>query len=195
MVPTPAMRIISTRALAGYLVVIGVIVGTLADRVPDRRPLQYGDYVVLSADFHVHAYPGDGALAPWTLREEAARAGLDVFAVTNHNHVFTARLAQWLAGFSRGPIVIPGQEITNPDYHLIAIGIERAVRADQPVSEAITDVHRQGGLAIAAHPIARFQAMTQMLRWRIWTERKRRIRSSARPTKRSSPRFSPERVG
>jgi hypothetical protein len=111
---------------------------------------------VLTGDFHVHAFPGDGSLAPWTLRHEAARAGLDVFAVTNHNMVFTARFAQWLSRRSAGPIIIAGQEITNPEYHLIAVGVERTVNADHPAAAAIRDVHAQGGVAIAAHPAPRF---------------------------------------
>jgi hypothetical protein len=150
------MRELSPRALAATVLATGVVIGTLSDRVPNRSPQRAGEYVVLAGDFHVHAFPGDGALAPWTLRDEAARAGLDVFAVTNHNHVFTARLARWMTGFSDGPIVILGQEITNPRYHLIAIGLERAVKADQPAAAAIADVHAQGGLAIAAHPTRAF---------------------------------------
>jgi hypothetical protein len=156
MVSTAAVRKLSPSALAATALTTAVVIGTVSDRVPHRSPQRAGEYVVLAGDFHVHAFPGDGALAPSTLRDEAARAGLDVFAVTNHNHIFTARLAQWMAGFSDGPIVIVGQEITNPRYHLIAIGLERAVNADQPAPAAIADVHAQGGLAIAAHPTRAF---------------------------------------
>jgi hypothetical protein len=142
----------SPRSIAAVVMFAGVLVGTVSDRMPDAQPRRAGDYWILTGDFHVHAFPGDGALAPWTLRDEARRAGLDVFAVTNHNQVFTARLARWFSRFSDGPIVIPGEEITNPDYHLIAIGVEHAVSADQPAGAAIAAVHAQGGVAIAAHP-------------------------------------------
>jgi predicted metal-dependent phosphoesterase TrpH len=147
----------SPRALAAVVMLAGIVVGTLSDRLPDAQPRQAGDYWILAGDFHVHAFPGDGALAPWTLRDEARRAGLDVFAVTNHNHVFTARLARWINRVSDGPIAIPGEEITNPDYHLIAIGVEHAVSADQPAAAAIAAIHAQGGIAIAAHPGRRFR--------------------------------------
>jgi len=54
-------------------------------------------------------------------------------------------------------MLIPGEEITNPQYHMIAVGVERAVRgADVSAAEAIADVHSQGGVAIAAHPSRRF---------------------------------------
>ncbi|HKE85832.1 MAG TPA: CehA/McbA family metallohydrolase [Vicinamibacterales bacterium] len=145
------------RPLAALVVVTGIAIGTAIDRTPTRSMQRAGEYFVLAGDFHVHAFPGDGALAPWTLRDEAGHAGLDVLAVTNHNRTFTAHLARWLAGMSNGPIVIAGQEITNPRYHLIAIGIERTVNASQPAAGAIADVHAQGGVAIAAHPTLMFR--------------------------------------
>lgn len=150
------MTIRPTRARFAAILAAAVVVGTLADNVPTRSPRRAGEYFVLEGDFHVHAFPGDGALAPWTLRDAAARNGLDVFAVTNHNRTFTSRFAQWMAARSNGPIIIAGQEITNPSYHLIAVGIEHTVNADQPAKGAIADVHAQGGVAIAAHPTPKF---------------------------------------
>ncbi len=142
----------SPRLIAAVAMFAGIVVGTVSDRIPDAQPRRAGEYWILAGDFHVHAFPGDGALAPWTLRDEARRAGLDVFAVTNHEQVFTARLTQWISRFSDGPIVIAGEEITNPDYHLIAVGVEHRVNADQPAAAAIAAIHAQGGVAIAAHP-------------------------------------------
>jgi hypothetical protein len=144
------------RVLSALVLVTAIAIGTLADHVPSRSPRRAGEYVVLEGDFHVHAFPGDGALAPWTLRDAAARERLDVFAVTNHNRTFTSRFAQWMATRSNGPIIIAGQEITNPAYHLIAVGIEHTVNAEQPAQAAIADVHAQGGVAIAAHPVPTF---------------------------------------
>ena len=150
------MRRVSPRLCGALLLILGVLIGTIADRLPQRVPLRAGDYWVLSGDFHVHAFPGDGSLSPWLLRDEAARAGLDVIAITNHNQVWTARLARWISNRSNGPIMIAGQEITNPTYHMIAVGLERTVDAEQAATEAAADVRAQRGLAIAAHPSARF---------------------------------------
>ena len=150
------MRRPSARTAAATLLLAGAIIGSLADRLPPRADVRAGEYLVLSGDFHVHAFPGDGALAPWALRHEATHAGLDVIAVTNHNQTITGRLAEWVSGSSEGPLMLAGQEITNPDYHMIAAGIERTVNAFQPASGAIADVQAQGGVAIAAHPSRRF---------------------------------------
>ena len=147
----------SPRALSAVLLIVGAVIGSTADRFPPRQVVRAGDYLVLAGDFHVHASPGDGALSPWMLRAEAARAGLDVIAVTNHNQTFTGRLAGRVSQSGDGALMIEGEEITNPQYHMIAVGIERTVRgAQRSAAEAIADVHSQGGVAIAAHPSRRF---------------------------------------
>src|SRR5262249_56697067 len=104
------------------------------------------------ADLHFHASPGDGALTPGHLRDEARRAGLDVFAVTNHNQFLAPLLAAWLTPSAGAPIVIPGEEITDRNYHLIAVGIHGVVHPGPPVERVAAEIHAQGGIAIAAHP-------------------------------------------
>ena len=150
------MTLLPRRAGAAALLIAGAAIGTLTDRIPSRAPLRAGEYLVLAGDFHAHAFPGDGTLGPWNLRDEAARAGLDVIAVTNHNQSLTGRLAEWVSR-TDGPLILAGEEITNPDYHMIAVGIDRAVSADQPAAGAVADVHARGGVAIAAHPSRRFR--------------------------------------
>jgi hypothetical protein len=108
---------------------------------------------VLAGDFHVHAFPGDGLLPRWELTREAARRGLDVIAITNHNQTLAARVA--IPAGRRDVLVIRGQEITNPRYHMIAAGIRTAIDWRLPVADAAAAAHAQGGVAIAAHPIDR----------------------------------------
>jgi predicted metal-dependent phosphoesterase TrpH len=143
-------------AVAALALVAGIGIGTAVDRTPPRQPVRSGDEWILSGDFHVHASPGDGSLTPFSLRDEAARAGLDVFAVTNHNQFLAPRLLRWMAPAADAPIVIAGEEITDPDYHLIAVGIHEAVAPGPPVAQVVAEIHRQGGIAIAAHPSASF---------------------------------------
>jgi PHP-associated len=144
------------RRVAIVAFVLGIAVATLRDSVPARPPIQVGGYQVLSGDFHVHAFVGDGGLAPWMLQRHAARVGLDVIAITNHNQTLAGRIGRWAARQSGGPMVLVGEEITGRDFHLIAVGIERAVDWNQPATVAIDQVHAQGGVAIAAHPMHGF---------------------------------------
>jgi hypothetical protein len=148
------------RRAACLLLIAAVVLGTAVDRLPERRTLDVGGYRMLAGDFHVHGFPGDGGLAPWAVRTEARRAGIDVFAMTNHNQPFTGRLAQWVGGLYDGPIMIAGEEVTNRDYHLIAVGIHDRVSADQTAAQAIAAIHAQGGVAIAAHPGRDFHGWT-----------------------------------
>jgi hypothetical protein len=141
-----AIRAVSIALFGG-----GLLIGTLTPG-PAARPAPAVDgYTVLTADFHVHAYPGDGALTPSRLREQAARHGIDVITITNHNQLLAARLMPRTNDPSH-PIVILGAEVTNPNYHFVAVGISRFVNWDQPAARAIDEVHAQGGIAIAAHP-------------------------------------------
>jgi hypothetical protein len=142
------------RWLAVILLLLGIGLSTLTDRSPGREPITVNGYQVLSGDFHVHAFVGDGGIAPWMLQRHAARAGLDVIAITNHNQTLAARLGRAAARRSSGPLIIVGEEITGRDFHLIAVGIERPVNWDQPAGAAIADVHAQNGVAIAAHPLS-----------------------------------------
>ncbi len=144
------------RILAVCGLAAGIAVSTLTDAKPVREPITIDGYQVLSGDFHVHAFVGDGGIAPWMLQDHAAHLGLDVIAITNHNQTLAGRLGRSSAERSNGPIVLVGEEITGRNFHLIGIGIERPVNWDQPARGAIADVHAQGGLAIAAHPMHGF---------------------------------------
>lgn len=144
--------IMRRKALAWSLTAGGLVTGSLTDTVPHRTPPMQDGYWILAADFHVHGFPGDGALAPWLLRGEAARQGLDVIAITNHNRTGTARLGSQLPRYDGQPLILAGLEVTAPDFHLIAVGIQREVDWRQPPAAIVDAIHAQGGAAIAAHP-------------------------------------------
>ena len=98
--------------------------------------------------------PGDGALPVWEIQREAARRGLDVIAITNHNDNRSFRLARATGQLQPYPIVIPGQELTTGGFHMAAIGVRTIVDPYLPAHEAIARIHAQGGVAIAAHPVS-----------------------------------------
>jgi len=130
----------------------GLAAGSLAPAPLEHVPPRVDGYWVLAIDFHVHGFPGDGALPSWLLRDEAARAGLDGFVLSNHNRVSTARAARRLAGNTPGPLVIVGEEVTARGFHLTAAGIEERVDWTRGATAAIEAIHAQGGVAIANHP-------------------------------------------
>jgi hypothetical protein len=145
------------RLIATLLITVAIIAAALRPHSPSRTPLQAQGYRIVTADFHVHSFPGDTAfLAPWDELLEAQRVHLDVIALSSHNHIWSGVLGQWLSGFLGGPLVIPGEEIfgLGRHYHMLAIGIHSPIDWRNSASEAIDQIHAQGGVAIAAHPRA-----------------------------------------
>ena len=135
------------------LLAAGILIGTARDRVPPREPIVIGEYEVLAADFHVHSSTwSDGAVTPWGLVLEAERQGLDAIALTGHNQTLDAKWARRFASWRGGPIVLVGEEMPTRHHHVVAIGIERTVDWRLDVRRQIEEIHRQGGVAIAAHP-------------------------------------------
>jgi hypothetical protein len=78
--------------------------------------------------------------------------------MTPHNHTWVAKVGQWFSRISHGPIVLVGEEIHSTGYHVLAIKINKTIPWRQSAGSAIDEVHRQGGVAIAAHPISSYSA-------------------------------------
>ena len=145
----------AARAVGLVLVVGGVIAGTVLDRIPVRAPARAGDQFVLAADFHVHPFVGDGGVPPWEIAREARRRKLDVIVLSNHNQLLAARLGQFggrIYPAGQRALIIPGQELTTPRFHMIAAGITQTIDWRLTAGQAIAAIHEQGGVAIAAHP-------------------------------------------
>ena len=140
------------RIIFGMLVLLGTIAGTLFEsgRSPSRN--ERGGYEIIEADFHMHSHFGDGMLSPFSLVLQARRQGLHAIAITDHNQIFGARSAHWFSKLIGGPTVLEGEEITAPSFHMIGVGLTERVTWRQSATEAIAEIHRQGGVAIAAHP-------------------------------------------
>ena len=144
------------RWLSAAFIVGGAAIGSAVDTGRVAAPATAGGYHVVAADFHVHAFPGDGALPPWELAREASRRGLHAVVVSNHNQTLAARLGETLPGWVfpvAGPLVLPAQEVTTPRFHLIAAGIRETIDWRLPEDEMIRAIHAQGGVVIAAHPV------------------------------------------
>ena len=141
-------------AAAGLLALAAAFAaGTWADRPVERPVRRRAGYEILAGDFHVHSFPFSwSTLSPFDTAIEADRQGLDVIAMTPHNHVWVAKAGRWFARSFEGPLVLVGEEIAWADYHMLAVGITDAIPTGWPASEAIGEIHRQGGVAIAAHP-------------------------------------------
>ena len=147
------------RLVAECFLFTAIVLGSISDEPRQNPHLMLGGYEVLAADFHIHSFPLSwGVLSPWDTVLEARRQGLDAIGMTPHNHTWVAKMGQWFSTLSGGPIVLAGEEIHSIGYHVLAIGVRNSIDWRQPAGSAIDEIHRQNGVAIAAHPIRSYSA-------------------------------------
>jgi predicted metal-dependent phosphoesterase TrpH len=141
------------RRISIGLIAAAILIGTIADRPRPRETVMLGGYRVLAADFHTHSSTwSDGSVTPWGMVIDARYQGLDAIAITGHRQTQDARWGRWFSERIGGPIVLIGEEIPEIPQHVVAVGIQTTVDSALPVGDQIDEIHRQGGIAIAAHP-------------------------------------------
>lgn len=120
----------------------------------------------LRIDFHVHSFFSmDGISSPEELIASARAAGLNGFAITDHN---TCDAAAYMMerGLMRedgravdGFLVVPGVEVTTAEGHLLCLGCNLpSSLKGRPPSEVCELAHRAGGICVAPHPYDLFRA-------------------------------------
>ncbi len=121
--------------------------------------------MIVRIDLHTHSrFSADGISEPEGMVEAARRAGLDGLALTDHD---TCEGVEYFlrAGLMRedglpvdGFLIIPGQEISTAQGHLLALGVILPPMKRIDAREAVEEIHQRGGLAIPAHPYDGFRA-------------------------------------
>ncbi len=108
------------------------------------------------ADLHMHTSFSDGMASPRQILEYVeAETDLDVIAITDHDDLRGAMETRESCARGRYRFqVVPGMEVTAIEGHVIALFVEEPLPSLRPVEEVLVAVHRQGGLAIAAHPLS-----------------------------------------
>lgn len=103
----------------------------------------------MKADLHVHTmFSKDGRTTMEELLEYAERAGIGCVAVTDHNEF---RAYDLLKDNGR-IIIIPAEEVSSAEGHILALGIDCLIPRDLSIQETIDRIHEAGGYAFAAHP-------------------------------------------
>src|SRR5438270_12137911 len=81
------------------------------------------------ADVHMHTNLGDGWASPSRVIEEAARKGLRLIAITDHDHVEGAKRVAELLAQKQSPLqVITGVEVSTRHGHLLGLLVSKAPR-------------------------------------------------------------------
>jgi len=105
---------------------------------------------------HLHTLYSDGTAGVQQLLDHIeAETDLDLVAVTDHERIdgaIRAREIHAAGDYTFGLVV--GEEITTRRGHVLALFLEERIPALRPLAETLERIHDQGGLAIAAHPLA-----------------------------------------
>ncbi len=109
------------------------------------------------AELHCHSVyskrikvPHEGMDTPKDILTHAKSLGIGAIAISDHDEFRGSQEAVKL-GKKLNIIVIPAQEVTTTDGHMLALGIQEKVRPGLSALETIDVIHQQGGISIAPH--------------------------------------------
>jgi predicted metal-dependent phosphoesterase TrpH len=120
----------------------------------------------LFIDLHCHSrFSADGVSEPEAMIAEARERGLHGFAITDHNTSACVDYFEQHGYLNKagtpvdGLLIIPGQEITTAEGHLLALGVSMPDNLKGIAAiDAVRLIHEAGGLAIPPHPYDFFRA-------------------------------------
>lgn len=101
-------------------------------------------------DLHTHSIASpDGGLSLHDYRHMLHRGKLDAIAITDHNTISFAQVAQAKLGEK---VIIVGEEITTQQGEIIGLYLEEAIPAGLTLEEAVAAIRKQNGLVYVPHP-------------------------------------------
>jgi predicted metal-dependent phosphoesterase TrpH len=104
-------------------------------------------------DLHLHStYSPDSRLRLEAAVERLGVAGLNGFALTDHNTVAGHAALRTLASRFPQYRFLPGIEVSTREGHLLALGVHEVPPLHRPVVETVEWVEARGGVAVPAHP-------------------------------------------
>lgn len=108
------------------------------------------------ADIHIHTTHSDGmATVEQVLDFTEHQTDLDLIAITDHDMFDGADEARNLAARRNYRFqVMTGMEVTTLEGHLLVLGLDQPVKSLQGLDRTIAQVHEQGGIVIAPHPMS-----------------------------------------
>lgn len=105
----------------------------------------------IKIDMHIHSEESpDGITSVERIVDNARDCGLDGISITDHDYYDSER--QRHLRETTDLIVVPGQEVTTNQGHVLAYFIDEEIESFRDASDVVEDIHDQNGLAVMAHP-------------------------------------------
>ena len=110
----------------------------------------------MKADLHVHTcFSSDGKTTPEQLVEAAVKHGIGCIAVSDHNEFKAYEILK----DNKDVIIIPAEEVSSAEGHIIGLGIDRLIPPGRSIQETIDLIHEAGGYAVAVHPYRKWSGL------------------------------------
>lgn len=110
----------------------------------------------MTFDLHIHTsrYSPDSVIDPFQLVRRAVELGLSGIVITEHDALWSEEELDELRAAAPELVVLGGCEVSGRQGHVLVYGISDLTKLAPGVgwAELCDEVHRQGGVAVAAHP-------------------------------------------
>jgi predicted metal-dependent phosphoesterase TrpH len=119
-------------------------------------------------DLHLHTsrHSPDSVTDPFDLLASARAAGLDGVVLTEHDYFWPDKELEELRAAAPDLVILSGIEVTGRGGDVLVYGITNPFSLSKGIAwpELCREVHRQGGVAVAAHPNRWGQPFERLLR-------------------------------
>jgi predicted metal-dependent phosphoesterase TrpH len=106
------------------------------------------------ADIHIHSNQSDGlASVPQIMDYVRDHTDLSVIAITDHNTLEGARIAESLADQYDFDVIV-GEEVSSAQGHVIGLYLQEEIAPGMSACDTVHAIEEQGGIAVIPHPFS-----------------------------------------
>ncbi len=111
----------------------------------------------MKIDTHIHSKYSKDSITPLEdIIKYSQQIGLNAIAITDHDEIEGTWAIKKLE--HEGLLLIPGEEVSSSEGHIIALGITDYIKPLQTPAETVDQIHDYAGIAIAAHPYCYYRS-------------------------------------
>src|SRR4051794_34223907 len=119
-------------------------------------------------DMHMHTtrHSPDSRMEPAAMLRRAREVGLDGLVITEHDWLWTEEELEELRADAPELVVLAGIEVSAREGHFLVYGVTNPFATPRGIGVAALcrEVHRQGGVVVAAHPFRFGQRFNDILK-------------------------------
>jgi hypothetical protein len=119
-------------------------------------------------DLHLHTsrYSRDSLMDPFDMVQRALEIGLDGVVITEHDWLWSGSELDDLRAAAPSLTILAGVEVSTKEGHFLAYGVQDPGEIGPwiRVADLCREMHRQGGVVVAAHPFRSNQEFDEILR-------------------------------